>query len=656
MAAATWLGERMAAEGVITAAQLHSARQNMKLRGERIEEALLQVGAVDEAQLLKFAAEKAGTRFVSTEKLAKATIAPILLRMVPERTAVRLFVFPILWDERSGTLSIVTPDAGDSELIKEIAMAAQVGKVTAYVARPAGVKAAISRWYRGDKRAFTGLESTTYAQIQETAQLYEQRVLDESGLIVMKELGSAADRLSEPPQAASPSPAPLPAPIPVPIATPPPEPEISFGDIAELLNVLVSLLENARGELRGHSSAVSRLAKQLAVRMGLEETEVASVTVAAEIHDFGKMGVHHLTTFNVSEYEGHRATAQKVWQTPIRLMESVKLPPGAASSVAAMYERFDGRGFPSRLTGKDIPLGARILAICDTFADLTANPRNPFRKALSPTEAHEVLVKYRDRIFDPDLVELFGLVVAGEDLKKRLGADRPHVLLVEPDAEEGTVLELRLVAQGFEVKAARTADQALRIATEGGMHFVLSEVDLEPYNGFELLSRIRADERTRSVPFVFVARSSETADIDRAFAAGAADYVVKPTSGDVLAAKLKRLRPVEAPKEAEAKGVAGSLKEMALPDLVQILAQGRKSGKLAIDSDGKSGEVYFDTGKIVHAAFGPLTGEKAFYEMLAIVDGRFALDPSTAATQRTIEGNPEMLLLEGLRQLDERRR
>ena len=267
----------------------------------------------------------------------------------------------------------------------------------------------------------------------------------------------------------------------------------------------------------------------------------------------------------------------------------------------------------------------------------------------------EVLGRYRGSIFDPDLVDLLSQLVAGEDLRRRLGDNPPLVLLVDPSPEETTLLELRLVAQGFEVKVARTSDQALALALDGGLHSILSEVELLPFDGFELLTRLRKYEQTQSLPFLFVARVSDTSAVDRAFALGAQDYVIKPTSGDVLAAKLRRLGAPKSRRDDRA-GVSGSLSEMGLPDLAQIIAHGRKSGRLVVRSQGREGEVHFLGGRVVHAVLGEIVGREAFYELLAFTDGSFALDPSFQPAEQTIEASHENLILEGLRRIDERNR
>jgi DNA-binding response OmpR family regulator len=317
-----------------------------------------------------------------------------------------------------------------------------------------------------------------------------------------------------------------------------------------------------------------------------------------------------------------------------------------------MYERYDGKGLPGVLSGKDIPLGARLLAIADTYADLTQNPKNPYRKALRPVQACEVLAKFKGSIFDPNLVDLFRLSVTGDDLKARLLANRNLALVVEPDPEETTLLELRMIEQGFEVRIARTTDQAMKFLEAGDIEIVISEIDLKPQDGYALLSEARKHDWGRRLPWVYVTSRSTSADAKRAFDLGAADFMNKPVSTDLLVAKLKQIMEREE-RSRTPRGVGGSLTEMSLPDIVQVLWHGRKSGSLRIRSGSDSGEIHFVDGAIFNAMWGTLRGEEAFYGMLTLSSGDFSLDPSFKAPQQLVQPSPEALLLEGMRRMDE---
>jgi response regulator RpfG family c-di-GMP phosphodiesterase len=433
----------------------------------------------------------------------------------------------------------------------------------------------------------------------------------------------------------------------------------------ETLNVLVTLLENPREELRGHSAQVARLTRKMGERIGLAAGELNAIVVAAYLHDLGKMSSYHLTALNVSQYEEPRLAAEKSYATPARLMSIAKLAPATIAAIEGMYERWDGKGLPNQAEAKEISLGARLLAITDTYLDLTENPNNPFQKTLAAGEACEVLGKYKGSVFDPHLVDLFRTTVTGENLRARILSDRHVALLVDPDPEETTVLELRMIQEGFEVRIARTLALAKEILQKGGIELVVSEIDLAPpsgsktattggeSDGLSLLVEARQAPWGADLPWLILSRRQGREEAQRAFELGVVDYVIKPAVTEVLVAKLKKAIEKRAATASAARGVSGSLAEMALPDLVQILWHGRKSGALRIRRGAESGEVHLVDGMVVNAMWGKLRGEEAFYAMLRISDGEFALDPNFRAPEVVIAVSPEALLLEGMRRLDE---
>jgi hypothetical protein len=129
---------------------------------------------------------------------------------------------------------------------------------------------------------------------------------------------------------------------------------------------------------------------------------------------------------------------------------------------------------------------------------------------------------------------------------------------------------------------------------------------------------------------------------------------MKPVSADIMAAKLRQLIERRASASGGgARGVTGSLTEMSLPDMIQILWHGRKTCALRITSAASSGEMDFSDGQVVDARWDALRGEDAFYKMLTLREGDFRLDPTFKPTTRSIEASPEALLLEGMRRLDE---
>lgn len=635
------LAERLRSKDLVTSEGMEAAINYQQRMGGRIEEALLEVNALDEAALLKFLASFHKTRFVSTEKLAKADIDRLTLDKVPKVIAERESFFPVLYNHDKNELAVVTPDPDNAAALHEIKLASGLKQVHAFVGRPASVKAAINKAYNGDIHAFAVLDRSAHEQFTSMLNVYERNLMSEESMAVSladeggRERMLSSNDLAETKSKASAG------------AT-----GFTSSSYLETLNVLVSLIENSRPDLRGHSAHVGRLTKKLCERIGLPEVETAAVMIAAYAHDLGKMSAYHLTALNVAEYEGHRAAAKKLYKAPLRLLEAVELPKTTEKALQSMYERFDGKGIPNGDSGKDIPLGARVLQIADTYADLTQNPRNPYRRSLRPVQACEVLGRYKGTVFDPNLVDLFKHTVTGEDLKARLLANRHITLVVDPDPEETTVLELRLVEQGFEVVVVRTTEQAFKRLEKGDIEVVVSELELKPQDGFALLSEVRKNDWGANLPWVFVTARTSRQDAQRAFELGAADFMTKPVAADLLVAKLKQVLEREA-KGRRNRGVSGTLTEMGLPDMVQVLWHGRKTGSLKIRARGESGEIHFVKGDIYNAMWGRMRGEEAFYGMLGLVEGDFVLDPNVVANARVISASPEALLLEGMRRLDE---
>jgi response regulator RpfG family c-di-GMP phosphodiesterase len=707
----------LVAEGVISQANAEQVELYAKRRRLHIEESLLESEILDEAQLLKFQAAHYRTYFVSTKKLSLAPISDALLKLVTHKLAVKLCIFPVKYEARTGELSILTVEPDDPDVLKSVQFATRVSKVRALVARPAAIQAAIRLHFQNEVGAFSAVRhanekssETERSRRQQSSQdgnstpppeESQDRIFETLSDPRRRGLGvsevTRAAVLPHPPQvqphaaalsAVGMDPAiPFDAPVPVAAsanvaasmmaAMPTPRgaavrvratvgamdvkylstlespasasPAIAMHDYLETLNVLVALVEQDRGELRGHSMVVVRITRRMCERLGLPPDETDAIATAAYLHDIGKSPALHLTALNVAQYETHRQQAKKSYLTPNRLFESVRLPEKAGPVLAHLYERMDGQGFPDRLSGKEIPLGARLLAIVETYADLIGQSGNAYRRKLTPEEAWEVVARYKGKLFDPNLVDVLKLVVLGDDLRAKLLADRRRALLIDPDAEETIVLELRLAEHGFEVIIARNSSDAENELVHE-FDIVISEVDLKPLDGFELLQKVRA--AGNEVPFVFLSQKDESDIAKRSFELGAGDFITKPASPDVVALKVNRVLDTGGRKRKMG-GVSGSLTEMALPDVVQILFHGRKSGKLTIHSDGKRGEVQFCDGQIYDASFGESLHEEAFYEMLCLNAGDFELDTNFRASERKIELGPESLLLEGMRRLDE---
>jgi predicted regulator of Ras-like GTPase activity (Roadblock/LC7/MglB family) len=109
----------------------------------------------------------------------------------------------------------------------------------------------------------------------------------------------------------------------------------------------------------------------------------------------------------------------------------------------------------------------------------------------------------------------------------------------------------------------------------------------------------------------------------------------------------------ETPGSAE--GFQGSVAGLGLSDVIQLNGNNKFSGCITVQHDDEVGRIFFREGRIIHAEQGGMSGEEAFYEIMAWRAGRFSLEPNVSTTSRSIEMNSQHLLLEAHRVIDERR-
>ncbi len=157
---------------------------------------------------------------------------------------------------------------------------------------------------------------------------------------------------------------------------------------------------------QGHSQKVADYAALLAGELGLPEDEVEAVRLGALLHDVGKVGIPAAILakngpLNPEEWE----TMKEHARLGDRLLQPLPSVAHIRRMVCHHHEMFDGSGYPDRLAGEDIPLGARIIAIADAYDTITSD--RTYNKARKPSEALAELTRCAGAQFDPELVPLF---------------------------------------------------------------------------------------------------------------------------------------------------------------------------------------------------------------------------------------------------------
>jgi len=199
------------------------------------------------------------------------------------------------------------------------------------------------------------------------------------------------------------------------------------------IKVFSGLLELREARLAGHGRRVADMARKLALAMGCADDAAQQIFVAGLLHDIGLIGVPdtllaktaaRYTPQEIALFHRHAAIGEQALM-PLEEMQSV------AAVIRAHHERFDGQGFPDKRAGNDIPLGARILAIVDTFDDLQNG--HLVETPLTTQEARTMLRHSRGTQFDPEVLDVFLHITEPERPKPPTAAIQMTTDQLEPD-------------------------------------------------------------------------------------------------------------------------------------------------------------------------------------------------------------------------------
>jgi putative nucleotidyltransferase with HDIG domain len=162
-----------------------------------------------------------------------------------------------------------------------------------------------------------------------------------------------------------------------------------------------------------HSARVAKWASTTARELKMSADEIENVYWASILHDIGKIGISDRVLRKKSILSEEDWVLIKMHPTiGSNIVSSIDAYPSLAPTISAHQEKYDGTGYPKGLSGKDIPLGARILGIADAYEAMVEE--RYYRQARTHEEAVAELQKVKGTQFDPDVLDVFLNVVNSE--------------------------------------------------------------------------------------------------------------------------------------------------------------------------------------------------------------------------------------------------
>jgi HD-GYP domain-containing protein (c-di-GMP phosphodiesterase class II) len=211
---------------------------------------------------------------------------------------------------------------------------------------------------------------------------------------------------------------------------------ILFGDVhglmMGLLHALTSAVDAKDAYTCGHSERVALLSRHVAAKIALSDHEVERVYMAGLLHDVGKIGVPESVLQKAGRLTNEEFEQMKKHpQIGARILGDVKQLEDIIPGVLYHHERYDGKGYPTGLAGKDIPVMGRIICLADCFDAMTSN--RTYRKALPLEVALTEIRRCSGTQFDPELTEAF----------LKITPDQFRSLMIDHQQQAKKVLELQ---------------------------------------------------------------------------------------------------------------------------------------------------------------------------------------------------------------------
>jgi len=211
------------------------------------------------------------------------------------------------------------------------------------------------------------------------------------------------------------------------------------------IKVFTNLIELRNSNVAGHSRRVADLCRRIAVQMKLDSKIVNDVFVAGLLHEVGKVGfaddmmdtpVVMLNTKQLEQFRKHPLRAAEL------LMPLAELR-GSNEMIATQLERFDGAGYPNRLAGEQVPIGARILIVACDYDSLQIGLLG--QRKMTPEQAQKAITNGSGRRYDPAVIQAFTVLNGGLSREEFRESLRQECTLKSSNLLAGMVLYRDLI-------------------------------------------------------------------------------------------------------------------------------------------------------------------------------------------------------------------
>ena len=299
------------------------------------------------------------------------------------------------------------------------------------------------------------------------------------------------------------------------------------------INALAQTIDAKDRYTNGHSQRVAYYSKEIARRMGKSESEQNTVYIAGLLHDLGKIRIPEAVInkdTSLSEDEEEIIKIHPI--TGYHILRGLYTDKSINEGAKYHHERYDGKGYPSRLSGDEIPEIARIIGVADSYDAMASN--RSYRMALPQEVVRAEIEKGKNTQFDPDIADIM-LQMIDEDVEYNMRqTEYQHKKILVVDDEDEVIKKVKHILRYknlYNIAGARSGEDALNMLSYMDIDVILLDVNMPGIDGIETLRRIR---KTSNIPVIFLATEKDKETLKAATDMGYEDYLSKPLIPTIL--------------------------------------------------------------------------------------------------------------------------
>jgi len=666
---------------LVTSEQIQKALARQKINGGKIGFHLVDLGFIDEADMVKALAMQFKCEGVVVSALR---ISKEVLEMIPPEVAHSRKVLPFAFDSKTNTLKIACDSPTNTDLIQELKFLAKEKKIKLYVSAEFGLNTAIKQNYRAAPglsgkeapaaKVFPGNELLLVTDERYSGPLlkslcewdgYKVTVTDSADdaielidahnfhTVFIKDTvpGDYIDLIDR-------------------LRKISPRTVVRYfettsslllneGDLARdsqlcytNLDLFTSIIASQNKQMINHAGRVGRYATKLCDKLGLPHRERLFVSTAAYVHDLAKF------YYNDPNETDVRTQVSKT----AKLLQSINYSPIIIQMLLSMYKDLEGK-FTKRLPIE--LLGGNILTVVDLFC---ASIKPEQKLSLDRFDVvKRKLQELTGRLFLAEIAEAFVLMIQEEILNTAASGTLGQIMILGDKVENMQPIELRLKNEGFRVVCETSQDTFAEMFERSEPDILLVISALNPGAITKLIDKVVNPKSAKAkVPVFILVKDYYAGELTATLGKSVEDIISLDNNLDILVSKLKRIVSELNRKSAgqehaeETSGATGRLSNMSLIDILQVMGAGQKTAKINVTSRDKDQklEMFLDKGKIIYAKLGDLKGAEAVYEAMAWCDGIWNMEPIVPKElpQPNNTLSNELILMEGCRLLDEKNR